>query len=298
MRVVSLLPAATEMVAALGAGGSLVGISHECDWPPSVQHLPRVTLTAVDASRPSAEIDAEVRRGLTAGQPVIAVDAAQLLALRPDLLLTQDLCKVCAVSDGDVRALGATLETPPRLLPLQGRTLSGVFADIAAVGAALGAEDEAEELVAGLRDRLRRLGAGSLPVRPRVVCLEWLDPIYLAGHWVPEQIAAAGGQDVGAGPGTHSRTTTLRELEALAPEVVLVAPCGFGLERTREEYRRFEKAVRVEGGRPPSSWGAAVWLLDGNAYTSRPGPRLVDGAGRMAALLRGRETPGAMSWRE
>ena len=297
MRVVSLLPAATEIVAALGAEGSLVGISHECDWPPSIRQLPRVTATPIDASRLSGAIDAEVRRLHAEGRPVIGVDGALLAALRPDLILTQDLCDVCAVVDGDVRALTAPLDPAPALLPLRARTLEGIFEDAVAVGAALGVVDEARELVAGLRRRLERLDRGDAGPRPRVVCLEWLDPIYLAGHWVPELIEAAGGRDVGAEPGAHSRRTTIEEVEALGPELILVAPCGFDLARAGREYAAFEEAVRKAGGRPPSAWGAPVWLIDGNAFTSRPGPRVVDGAERIAGALSGRGQEGIRRWR-
>ena len=297
MRVVSLLPAATEIVAALGAEGSLVGISHECDWPPSVRHLPRVTATPIDASRQSGAIDAEVRRLHAQGRPVIGVDGGLLAELRPDLILTQDLCDVCAVVDGDVRALAAPLGPSPALLPLRARTLEGIFEDVAAVGAALDRVDEAGELVAGLRRRLARLQRDDGTPPPRVVCLEWLDPIYLAGHWVPELIEAAGGRDVGARPGAHSRRTTIEEVEASGAELILVAQCGFDLARAGREYAAFEEAVRKAGGRPPSAWGAPVWLIDGNAYTSRPGPRVVDGAERIAGALRGKGQEGIRRWR-
>jgi iron complex transport system substrate-binding protein len=297
MRVVSLVPAATEIVAALGAEGSLAGISHECDWPPSVRQLPRVTTTPIDPSRASGAIDAEVRRLQAEGRPVIGVDGAALAALLPDLILTQDLCDVCAVVDGDVRALASALDPAPALLALRARTLEGIFADIAAVGTALDRVDVARELMAGLRNRLAQLGGGNGSPRRRVVCLEWLDPIYLAGHWVPDLIEAAGGRDVGARPGAHSRRATIEEVEALRPELILVAPCGFDLARAGREYAAFEEGVRAAGGPPPSAWGAPVWLIDGNAYTSRPGPRVVDGAERIAGALGGRGQEGIRRWR-
>jgi iron complex transport system substrate-binding protein len=297
MRVVSLVPAATEIVAALGAEGSLVGISHECDWPRPVRQLPRVTTTPIDPGRASGAIDAEVRRLHAEGRPVIGVDGGALAGLRPDLILTQDLCDVCAVVDGDVRALASALDPAPALLPLRARTLEGIFADIAAVGAALDRVDEARELVASLRRRLERLERGDGSPRRRVVCLEWLDPIYLAGHWVPELIEAAGGRDVGAPPGAHSRRATIEEVEALRPELILVAPCGFDLARAGREYAAFEEVVRMAGGRPPAAWGMPVWLIDGNAYTSRPGPRVVDGAERIAGALGGRGQEGIRRWR-
>jgi iron complex transport system substrate-binding protein len=287
MRVVSLVPAATEMISALGAGDTLVGISHECDWPASVRALPRVTVTPIDSRRASGVIDAEVRRLQSEGHPVIGVDGALLRALRPDLIVTQDLCDVCAVVDDDVRTLATALDSRPVLLPLRARTLAGIFADIRAVAAALALEERADELVGQLGDRLRDLEASHPRRPPRVVCLEWLDPVYLAGHWVPELISAAGGRDVGAEPGSHSRVMALEDVEALAPDLVIVAPCGIGIDRAETEFQEFEARVRANGGRPPSSWDVPIWLLDGNAYTSRPGPRVVEGATRIAAAIRG-----------
>jgi iron complex transport system substrate-binding protein len=287
MRVVSLVPAATEMVVALGAETALVAVSHECDWPASLDSLPRMTVTPIDASLPSGAIDADVRRLRAAARPVIAVDGGLLRALRPDLILTQDLCDVCAVSDGDVRSLAAALDVSPKLLPLRARTLAGIFADIRAVGTGLALESRADLLVNDLISRLENLESGHPTRPPRVVCVEWLDPIYLAGHWVPELISAAGGLDVGAEPGSHSRVVTLDELEALAPDLVLVAPCGFGLDRAETEFLELEARLRANGQRPLSSWEIPMWLLDGNAYTSRPGPRVVDGANRISAAIRG-----------
>ena len=292
MRVVSLVPAATEMISALGAEGTLVGVSHECDWPASVRSLPRVTVTPIDSRMTSGAIDAKVRRLQSEGRPVISVDGALLRTLRPDLIVTQDLCDVCAVVDGDVRTLATALDARPVLLPLRARTLAGIFADIGAVAAALALQERADELVGQLGDRLRDLEASHPPRPPRVVCLEWLDPVYLAGHWVPELISAAGGRDVGAEPGVHSRVMALEDVEALAPDLVIVAPCGFGIDRAETEFREFEASVRATGGRPPSSWDVPIWLLDGNAYTSRPGPRVVEGAIRIAAAIRGEPIPG------
>lgn len=283
MRIVSLVPAATEMVVALGAEASLVGISHECDWPPSVRHLPRVTATPIDTSARSGTIDAQVRRAQGEGVPVIGIEAALLRSLAPDLILTQELCDVCAVTDAGIESIGKFLHPAPGILSLKARTLEGIFADIAALGARLDISDEADELIAGLRYRLGRLIPPS--PRPRVVCIEWLDPIFLAGHWVPDLIAGAGGADVGAFAGSHSRTVSLDAIRALAPDLVLVAPCGFGLERSETEYRAFERAMSP-------GWGVPVWLLDGNAYTSRPGPRVVDGAERIAAAMMGRDLTG------
>jgi iron complex transport system substrate-binding protein len=291
MRVVTLLPAATEIVAALGGADRLVGISHECDYPVSVLDRPRVTATPIDSSLPSASIDAEVRRLRDGGRPVIGVDADALRRLSPDLLITQSLCEVCAVADGEAYRLAAALDRPPRVLRLGGTTLGGVWQDIRAVGAALGLEPQADSLVAGLEDRLARLRTGAPAVRARVLCVEWLDPLYLAGHWVPELVEAAGGCDAAAAPGSHSARRQWPEVADLRPDLILVMLCGFGIERSRAELETIGPDARaVLGGSAP------VWILDGNAYTSRPGPRLVDGAERIAAALRGREMPGLLRW--
>jgi iron complex transport system substrate-binding protein len=291
MRVVTLLPAATEIVAALGGADRLVGISHECDFPATVLDRPRVTATPVDPSLPSAAIDAEVRRLRESGRPVIGIDADALRRLSPDLLITQSLCEVCAVADGEAYRLAAALEHPPEVLRLGGTTLAGVWQDIRAVGAALGLERGADSLVAGLEHRLVRLRATAPAVRPRVLCVEWLDPLYLAGHWVPELVEAAGGRDAAAAPGSHSARWAWRDVAELRPDLILVMLCGFGVERSRAELETIGPDARAVLAGP-----APVWILDGNAYTSRPGPRVVDGAERIAAALRGREMPGLFRW--
>jgi iron complex transport system substrate-binding protein len=290
-RVVTLLPAATEIVAALGGADRLVGISHECDYPASVLDRPRVTATPIDPSLPSAAIDAEVRRLRESGRPVIGIDAEALRRLAPDLLITQSLCEVCAVADGEAYRLASALERPPEVLRLGGTTLGGVWQDIRAVGAALGLVLEADALVADLEGRLGRLRADALAVRPRVLCLEWLDPLYLAGHWVPELVEAAGGRDVAAAPGSHSARRDWGEVAEFRPDLIMVMLCGFGVARSRAELETIGPDARAVLSGP-----APVWILDGNAYTSRPGPRMVDGAERIAAALRGRDMPGLVRW--
>jgi iron complex transport system substrate-binding protein len=292
MRVVTLLPAATEIVAALGRLDRLVGISHECDYPASILGLPRVTATPIDPSLPSARIDAEVRRLRDSGRPVIGIDADALCRLSPDLLIAQSLCEVCAVADGEAYRLAAALERPPTVLRLGGTTLAGVWDDIRAVGAALGSKREADALVTALEGRLARLRADAPLVRPRVLCVEWLDPLFLAGHWVPELVEAAGGQDVGAAPGSHSARREWREVAGIGADLIVVMLCGFGIERSLAELETIGPEARAV-----LAGATAVWILDGNAYTSRPGPRLVDGAERIAAALRGREMPGLSRWR-
>jgi iron complex transport system substrate-binding protein len=291
MRVVTLLPAATEIVAALGGAGQLVGISHECDYPPSVQHLPRVTTTPIDIRAPGAAIDAEVRRLRKADQPVIGVDAGELSRLAPDLIITQGLCEVCAVADGETHRVARGLATPPRVLSLEARDLEEIWADIRQVGGALGLDDEADELVLGLQSRLARMRLGRTGSRFRVLCIEWLEPLYLAGHWVPRLVEAAGGEDVGARPGSHSTRREWSELSRLRPDHIIVMLCGFGVERARAELESVKDPVALDLFRQ-----APVWIMDGNAYTSRPGPRVVDGAACIQVALLGREARNVERW--
>ncbi|HKU63359.1 MAG TPA: ABC transporter substrate-binding protein [Gemmatimonadales bacterium] len=292
MRVVTLLPAATEIVAALGGVSRLVGISHECDYPESIVGLPRVTATPIDPTLPSARIDANVRRLSASGTPVIGIDADALRRLAPDLLITQSLCEVCAVADGEAYRLASALERPPQVLRLGGTTLDGVWRDIRTVGKALGLGGKADALIAGLERRLAALRRRAPGMLPRVLCVEWLDPLFLAGHWTPELVAAAGGHDPAAAPGSHSARREWREVAELRPDLILVMLCGFGVERSLAEL----DAIGPEGAAALAL--APVWVLDGNAYTSRPGPRLVEGAERIAAALRGEELPGLVRWHD
>jgi iron complex transport system substrate-binding protein len=291
MRVMTLLPAATEIVAALGCADRLVGISHECDFPPGLGSIPRVTTTPVDPAAASGAIDTQVRALRESGRPVIGVDASLLRRLAPDIIVTQELCEVCAVADGEAHRLASALPSPPAVLSLSGRTLEGVWDDIRRVARALELEDRGTALVDHLQARLARLGASAPARRPRVVCVEWLDPPYLAGHWIPELVEAAGGEDVGARSGSHSVHTSWTEIAALDPELMIVMLCGFGVERSRVELARLQ-----DPGSRRFLDGAPVWVLDGNAYTSRPGPRLVDGAERLQSAMLGREMEGLVRW--
>ena len=291
MRVVTLLPAATEIVAAV-APGSLVGVSHECDYPEWVTNLPRVTRTAVDVAASSAEIDRQVRSLVADGKPVIWTDAQTLEALKPDLIITQGLCEVCAVADGEVYRVADHLPTRPRVISLVAKTLEQIYTDITAIGATLGHPEEAEEVVGGMRykvDQLRKLAplrhpeGASAPegsAGPRVAVIEWLDPLFLAGHWVPELVDAAGGLDVAAKPGDHSHPRPWSDLLELKPDIIVVALCGFSVERARLEWEHHLPAEAHEVLAQLDS-RAAVPLrrlfLDGNASTGRPGPRVMEG---------------------
>ncbi len=291
MRVVSLVPAATEIVAALGAAQRMVAISHECDYPPSLSGLPRVTTTPIDPSATSGAIDAEVRALRAARRPVIAIEADALRRLAPDLIITQALCDVCAVADGEAHRLAAVLNPAPRVLSLGATTLAGIEDDVRAVASALECVSEADRLIAQLRGRLDHVRRRRSPARPRALCIEWLDPLYLAGHWVPELVEAAGGQDVGAAPGSHSPRRTWAEAAGLRPEIVFIVLCGYGVERARRELDAFDSAEAT-----PVLGNARVWLLDANAYTSRPGPRVVEGAELLQAAFHGRTLPGLERW--
>lgn len=281
MRIVSLLPGATEMVAALGALDDLVAVSHECDYPAAVRDLPRVTTSPIDPTASSRGIDFAVRAALERGEPVIGVDAAALRSAAPDVILTQSLCEVCAVDGDEVRTLADTLDKEARVLSLGGTDVQGVLADIRAVGSAIGRSPEAEHLVNDLTRRYAAISADtSATSRSRVVCIEWLDPVFLAGHWVPELVAAAGGEDVGAKAGEHSRQVDWAHVASLEPDVMLIMPCGFDVERTRAELAELkdETARRLLSETP-------YRILDGNAYTSRPGPRIVEAVERIREAL-------------
>jgi iron complex transport system substrate-binding protein len=282
-RIVSLLPAATEIVAALGALDQLAGVTHECDHPPEVARLPRVTSSMVDGAAASGAIDAEVRAFASNGAAVFTLDAALVAALAPNVLLTQSVCDVCALPESEVERAVAALDTAPLVVSLGGATLEGVWDDVRRVGAAIGRRAEAERLIGSSEARIRRvhetLKAARAP-RPRVAVLEWLDPLFVAGHWSPELVRRAGGVDVLAEPEMHSVQIDVHAVRAADPEVLLFAPCGFDVDRAAREARAL---LATE----PWRWARhrEAWALDGNALTSRPGPRLVDAIETMAAIF-------------
>jgi iron complex transport system substrate-binding protein len=283
MRTISLLPAATEICAALGALDHVVGVTHECDHPPEAAGLPRVTGSAVPTHAPPSDVDAAVRAIAAEGTPLFTLDEPAIFALAPDVLLTQALCDVCAVSEGDVRAVAARLPTAPAVVTLGGTTLAGVADDVRRVADALGRPAAGAALVGALEARLaavhEALKAARAP-RPRVAVIEWTDPVFLAGHWGPEMVRRAGGVDVLGVAGAHSTTVALPALAAADPEVVIVAPCGYDLARAAAEAH----AIAAD---PRWAWlaGRAVWAVDANAYVSRPGPRLVDGVELFARIF-------------
>jgi iron complex transport system substrate-binding protein len=284
MRVVSLLPAATEIVAALEAGDALVGVSHECDWPPEVRSLPRVTRTTLDTALPSGAIDRAMAAARTQGVPPVQLDLDLLRRLAPQVVIGQSVCEVCAVGAGELARAADALGPGTRVVTLHAHVLQEVFADITRVGEALDLREEAAELTDDMRDRLRWVAAQHVtPVarQARVVVLEWVDPPYVAGHWVPQLVKIAGGCDVGARLGERSRAVSWRDLTALAPDVVIVALCGFDEARARREVAALDDPDAA------ALLNRRVEFLDGNAYTSRPGPRLAEAAERLARLIHG-----------
>lgn len=289
MRIVSLLPAATDIVAELGLTADLVGRTHECDWPPAeVAAVPVVTSAGFSSDRLSSrEISAAVGGGAHSGSSLYALDVAALSRLAPDVLLTQDLCEVCAVSYGGVTEAVRVLEgAGPRVLSLEPRRLDDVLDCLVRVGDLLGVGALARERREALRRRLaavRTLTRGR--PRPRVVAIEWLDPLWPAGHWVPEQITCAGGAPLLAAPGEHTRPMDWAAVRAARPEVVLLLPCGFSPDRTLRE-RGLLDALPGWADLPAVRAGR-VWVLDGPAYFNRPGPRVVRGAEVLAHVLHG-----------
>lgn len=282
-RIISLLPAATELVCALEAMESLVAISHECDYPPGIADLPRVTTSTVDRDASSASIDAAIRVLSNSGQPVFALDAADIVQLAPTVILTQALCDVCAVTDGDVRDLATLVSPAPHLISLNGTTLDAIWDDFANVGVAIGRADEATALLATIALRIQavheRLKAARAH-RPRVAVIEWLDPLFVAGHWTPELVRRAGGIDVLANAGAHSVQIDIGQIRRATPDVLLFAPCGFDVVRAEGEARALLRSDEW-------SWaqGCDSWALDGNALTSRAGPRLADAVEVMASIF-------------
>ena len=283
MRIVSLLPSATEIVYSLGLGDDLVGVTFECDEPPSARAEKTVVVGGRDTrGLTPGEIDEYVKSQLAAGGDLYTLHADALAGLAPDLILTQDLCRVCALPSDHVSEALDHLGCRADVLTLDPYTLAEVLGTIEAVGAAAGVPDRAAAVVAGLRERLDGIAkAVAGRPRPRVVVVEWVDPPFTAGHWVPDLVEAAGGVPVAARPGARSVETSWAELAADAPEVVLVTPCGFHLDGAAEQ------AARVV----PHFPGAAVWAVDGDGLVVRPGPRLVDGVAAIAAILHPEAVP-------
>jgi len=284
MRVISLLPSATEIVLALGGGECLVGVSHSCD-DPAVTHLPRVTRTRVPTGASSAEINAVVGDCLGKGESLYTIDVETLGALDPDLILTQGLCEVCAVTGREVLGALRAVQAAPRVLSSEPQTLVQVLESITEIGDALGREVAAAELVAGLRQRIERVRERTAEVsrRPRVAFLEWLDPPMCGGHWNPELVELAGGVDGIGRRGQASRTIGWDDIEAWQPEVLCVACCGYPADQTRRELGPL--LHRPELAALPFARSGRVHVFDGVALFARPGPRIVDSLEALAGVV-------------
>jgi len=279
MRIASLVPSATEALFALGLGDSVVAVTHECDHPAAAARLPKLTASVIADGLPPAEIDARVREVTARGESLYSLDEATLAALEPDLIVTQALCAVCAVSYDDVRAVAARLAGEPAVLSLDPETLDEVLGDQMTIAQAAGRPELGERLLAELGDRLAAIDAGVAGARrPRVAALEWLDPVYAGGHWVPEMIARAGGSDVLGKAGERSRVVSWEEVADAAPEVVVAMPCGLYAGEAAAQARTELERLRALGA-------DRVIAVDAASSFSRPGPRLVDGVELLAHLL-------------
>ncbi|HTU30148.1 MAG TPA: cobalamin-binding protein [Solirubrobacteraceae bacterium] len=279
MRIVSLVPAATELLFALDLGDEVVGVTHECDFPPGVRDLPKVTRPVLPSDLSPAEIDAAVKERTLAGESIYELDADALSELDPDLIVTQSLCQVCAVSADDVRAIAEELETQPMVISLDPHTIGEVLGDARTLAQATGRKDEAVDLIREAAGRIDRVRIATRDVRrPRVVALEWLDPPFAAGHWTPQLIAYAGGEDVLGFAGESSEEQSWETVAAVQPDIVIVMPCGYDAEIAhREAEMHRDELVSVGAGE--------VVAVDAAAYFSRPGPRLIEGLETLAHII-------------
>jgi iron complex transport system substrate-binding protein len=285
-RIVSLLPSATEIVCALGLEDALVGVTHECDYPPSVVGKPQLTASRIShETMSSAEIDHAVRSQLDGHGSIYDLFEEEMRALRPDLILTQELCEVCAVSYKTVEQAARMFETDVRVVSLEPNTIADIFSNIRTVGELTGRSEAAEEVVAGLAARLDVVTKASAGVasRPRTLMLEWLEPAFAPGHWVPEQVYLAGGDHAFGRAGQPSVTTNAEEIRAYAPEIIVLIPCGY----YKEDIIRQLPQSRLPAGwqELPAVERGEVWAVDATSYFSRPGPRVVDGAEILARIL-------------
>jgi iron complex transport system substrate-binding protein len=293
MRIASLVPSATEMLYELGLGDDIVAVTHECDYPPQALELPHLTRSVIPEGLPAAEIDAAVRAHTEKGEALYELDEELLRELDPELIVTQAVCEVCAVSFDDVKAVAVRLPSAPDVISLDPTTLGEVLGDVPRLAEATGVPDEGEQLVELAAERIDAVqeAVGSAEPVP-VAALEWLDPVFVAGHWVPQMIELAGGVDVMGMGGERSRVVEWAEVEASAPAVVVSMPCGYDTERAATETHEYGETL--------AAMGARVAAVDASAYFSRPGPRLVDGIELLAHLLHpglvAEPPPGRYAW--
>jgi iron complex transport system substrate-binding protein len=285
MRIVSLLPSATEILFALGLDAEVIGVSYDCDFPPQVSERRVVVDSRIPQGLSSLEIDRRVREYVERGESLYIVNAEALRDLAPDLVVTQDLCLVCAASPDDLAAVLANFEKRPRVLSLNPRNLGDVWDDISRVARETSRENVSEELLAEIDQRLRALKSQveKISWRPRVAFLEWLEPFYVGGHWVPEMVALAGGEDILGNVGAPSFRVDLKDVVAAAPDIIVVAPCGYDAQQAHNEYCAMTFPPEWEA--IPAIRNGRVYAFEANAYASRPGPRLVTGVEALAKMF-------------
>jgi iron complex transport system substrate-binding protein len=289
MRIVSLVPSATELLFALGLGSEVIAVTHECDYPPEALTRPKVTRDALPAGLSAGQIDAAVRARTQHGEAIYELDEQKLHALQPDLIVTQALCAVCAVSYEDVQAVAQRIDSRPRVISLDPHTLGEVLGDVRTLAEATGRRDAGVDLIADASARIDRVRLAVRDRRPlKVAALEWLDPVYVAGHWTPQLIEYAGGFDVLGMAGERSERRGWEDVAAAEPDVVVVMPCGYDAPRARTEALQFRERLAALGA-------GEVVAVDAAAYFSRPGPRLVDGLELMAHILHPEAVPTAPS---
>lgn len=285
MRIVSLLPSATDIVCSLGLIEYLVGRTHECDWPPGIERVPAMTSDRLETRHMTAgNINRAVEQSIHSGSSIYGLDHQALAAAKPDLILTQELCEVCAVSYREVASAARLLQGDVRVLSLEPMSLSEVLDQIRVVGEITEVLAVANKLIGSLEERLQRVSdALHGTPHPRVVCVEWTDPLFSAGHWVPDQVSAAGGVEVLGTSGSPSKKIELNDLLAADPEFLIFMPCGIQLQRAEEEAATLVKAPRWN--QIPAVQNGQVWVVDGPAFFNRPGPRVVKGVEILAGIL-------------
>lgn len=285
MRIVSLLPSITEIVASLGRQHQLVGRSHECDFPKEINTLPSCTEPKFDPDGTSYELNERIEAILREGLSVYRVDADRLRNLNPDIILTQDHCEVCATSLGEVKeAVRSSLDTDVEIISVSPNDLSSVVSSIRTIATAINAEMEGKKLVADMKKKLEYIQQQTLPLHsPEVLCLEWLDPLMSAGNWMPELVQLAGGQPVLAKAGEHSRWLEWEKIQQSDPEIITVTPCGYSISETLSEWEVLTK--RPDWEQLKAVQNHQVYVMDGNHYFNRPGPRLVDSTRILAEII-------------
>lgn len=296
-RIVSLLPAATEIAAALGLIDQIVGVSHECDFPEQANHRPRVTQCPIhDAGLTSVEVDDWVRRALRESGTIYAIDQPLLRTLQPDLILTQRLCDVCALDYGNVAKLAQTLPGPPQVVSLEPTSLADIFDDIRRVADACDVRERADELIGNLSERVENVceRATRIPDRPRCFLMEWVDPPFCSGHWGPELVEITGGHDLLGRKHQPSAQIEWQQVLNARPEIIVLALCGYDIDRVRRDYELLRRFAGFDS--LPAAQSGEIYLVNASAYFARPGPRIVESLEILAGILHPSEFPEFVSW--